>query len=1321
MSNRIDIGNVRGIRGEKGEKGEKGSKPTYDDLRYAKENGEFVAIKGTGNITLHYIDNEGNLCDAQGHLLDNNGNATNTVGTPFDENEYGYSYKPVWIDEEGQFTNQNGDLVDEYGNVQYVLSTFITDLLKGLYKDKDGYSTLVTDIYPNVVQTLISADPNDEDFRAFFDELEGDIKYYICEDDPERTIYMDNGSLVNTCKYKDENGNLVMINNSRYATVPLEKNALYLYNNHGLNDNAMMHYDIYLCTKANTVPKKLVSSADFVIDYNVIDDMGIETQNNDVNDEYDLDVWLKLYTRGTRGQFYSMSDVDTLFENNLISKIGANNGIAQLNSSGKVPSSQLPAYVDDIIEGKMNSAGTTFTPSESIYIDSVKQTGKIYVDTSTRKTYRWTGSAYVIVSNPIGVDDNSSLAFSSTEGQTLKTQMGTATLTTDSQTVTGAINEHETQINGLSSSLSNKVDKVSGKGLSTNDFTNTLKNKLDGISTGATKVVVDANMSSTSTNPVQNKAVKSYIDSSFVSAEDVNQIIEGNINALDLAGYVQLGDAIFDSYADVNHTHTNLETGTIAENDDLNDTSKYIDEGIYLCTTTSRAKTISHHPLSSDGNPTDDAKAFGLVVLPQKNFCRQIVYNNYSSTTGQGNRVWTRNLYHDTVNNTDTWSDWFEIYGTHNLNNATSSVDGLMSSVDKKQLNDLPYYGLNYTNSSSTTSDFTVTINKSGFDTLKHGMIITLLNYKADNVDNATLNVNNLGAKPIYYLNRKIKANEFPYKSLSLFMYSTWTSYENGTGVWIMITSPTVTEYDTVVTNNSSNLVTSGGVYDAIHSLDIPIANTDSNNILKDGTANAGSLNTYAKADHVHPINTQIPSNADLNEYYIEGFYYHPSTTNSKTILNYPGAEYNQTYSQANAFTLLVEKMSTHSVKQTLTQYTTSGNPRTFIRLRKADDTWIDWQEISYNNHTHSYEVLTNKPTIPQPNTDTSNILMNGTANAGSLNTYAKADHVHPINKEIPVNDDLNNYNIMGFYYCLTNTNAKTIHHYPTGLAENDYVDSSGAKAFTLLVEKLTSTGVKQTLTNYANTTDDNVKTWIRTSVSNSSWTSWRELEYKGHSHTTDDVSGLSSVAISGNYNDLSNKPQIDTTSGGTISSSKLISSGAVYDGLNGKSNINHSHNKKWKLILCEEDGIKYFNNGSHENTSWASNPYLNDYCVYLFYNEVIGICYLMYYREFGSLGTGNEFLGDNDDETVWTHFRNWIPKEYRPIHQVQGSFNYMGNLIVTVNGSILARFGEQASNPGVRGTCMWMPNKDVDKNQVTDMIIGFNSGSHLDNMADFE
>lgn len=64
----------------------------------------------------------------------------------------------------------------------------------------------------------------------------------------------------------------------------------------------------------------------------------------------------------------------------------------------------------------------------------------------------------------------------------------------------------------ITTGIANKVDKVDGKGLSTNDYTTAEKNKLAGIAEGANKTIVDSAMSSTSTNPVQNKVVNAAIN-----------------------------------------------------------------------------------------------------------------------------------------------------------------------------------------------------------------------------------------------------------------------------------------------------------------------------------------------------------------------------------------------------------------------------------------------------------------------------------------------------------------------------------------------------------------------------------------------------------------------------------------------------------------------------------------------------------------------------------------------------------------------------------------------------------------------------------------
>ena len=85
---------------------------------------------------------------------------------------------------------------------------------------------------------------------------------------------------------------------------------------------------------------------------------------------------------------------------------GANNGLAELDASGKIPTAQLPSYVDDVLEYSVKANFPT-----------TGETGKIYVDTSTNKTYRWGGSAYTEISPSIALGTTSSTAFRGDYGQ----------------------------------------------------------------------------------------------------------------------------------------------------------------------------------------------------------------------------------------------------------------------------------------------------------------------------------------------------------------------------------------------------------------------------------------------------------------------------------------------------------------------------------------------------------------------------------------------------------------------------------------------------------------------------------------------------------------------------------------------------------------------------------------------------------------------------------------------------------------------------------------------------------------------------------------
>lgn len=98
----------------------------------------------------------------------------------------------------------------------------------------------------------------------------------------------------------------------------------------------------------------------------------------------------------------SATDVDAI----PASQKGAASGVAELDSSGKVPSAQLPSYVDDVLDynSQSNFPGTG-------------ESGKIYIAKDTNKTYRWSGSAYVEISASLALGETSSTAYRGDRGK----------------------------------------------------------------------------------------------------------------------------------------------------------------------------------------------------------------------------------------------------------------------------------------------------------------------------------------------------------------------------------------------------------------------------------------------------------------------------------------------------------------------------------------------------------------------------------------------------------------------------------------------------------------------------------------------------------------------------------------------------------------------------------------------------------------------------------------------------------------------------------------------------------------------------------------
>lgn len=85
---------------------------------------------------------------------------------------------------------------------------------------------------------------------------------------------------------------------------------------------------------------------------------------------------------------------------------GKANGLASLDDSGKVPSTQLPSYVDDVLE---------FTQLDQL--PNLGESGKIYVVTSTNLQYRWSGNDYVEISKSLALGETSSTAYPGDKGK----------------------------------------------------------------------------------------------------------------------------------------------------------------------------------------------------------------------------------------------------------------------------------------------------------------------------------------------------------------------------------------------------------------------------------------------------------------------------------------------------------------------------------------------------------------------------------------------------------------------------------------------------------------------------------------------------------------------------------------------------------------------------------------------------------------------------------------------------------------------------------------------------------------------------------------
>lgn len=327
------------------------------------------------------------------------------------------------------------------------------------------------------------------------------------------------------------------------------------------------------------------------------------------------------------------------------------------------------------------------------------------------------------------------------------------------------IGDGTTKVNNLPFADANKVDKISGKSLSTNDYTTAEKNKLAGIAEGANKTIVDSELSSTSTYPVQNKVVNAAIN-------DLNTLVG------DTAVATQISNAVA-SKADASHTHddryyteSEIDTKLSGKSDTSHTHSTYVNQNAFsnikVGNTTVAADTATDTVTLVAGNNitiTPDATNDKIIIA-----ATDTVYTHPSSgvTAGTYKSVTVNAQGHVTGGSNPTTLSGYGITDAATKSALTAVSDLVGDTAVSAQISDYAApksHTHNYAGSSSaggaakvsesdigiTTagngSAYTATV--PGITALASGVSFIMVPHVVSSSTTPTLNVNSLGAKNI--------------------------------------------------------------------------------------------------------------------------------------------------------------------------------------------------------------------------------------------------------------------------------------------------------------------------------------------------------------------------------------------------------------------------------------------------------------------------------------------------------------------------------------------------------------------------------------------
>lgn len=217
---------------------------------------------------------------------------------------------------------------------------------------------------------------------------------------------------------------------------------------------------------------------------------------------------------------------------------GQPNGLAELDGNGKVPASQLPSYVDDVMD-----AYATYTVSPTgvlqniqLYADAEHETpivgerDKIYVNVTPGEVsyqFRWSGSQFIhIDSNAIIIGDITGTAYDGGKGKAMENVVNSMP-----NNLLSTFQLDQTDVNNITISLTG-VEKSGGKYVQSTLSNITITpatNTVAGLMTGAEKIAINETLP----DAINDEKVAREAAVKELKAKDTE--LQGNIDSLETA------------------------------------------------------------------------------------------------------------------------------------------------------------------------------------------------------------------------------------------------------------------------------------------------------------------------------------------------------------------------------------------------------------------------------------------------------------------------------------------------------------------------------------------------------------------------------------------------------------------------------------------------------------------------------------------------------------------------------------------------------------------------------------------------------------------